>query len=239
MAQLVKQNPDGPNGNVTCGWFTDAPYEYTVKPGKRVTARPSSQIPGLSAESDDKTAEQRPKQFIKDFDSDYVKLAKQGGHKNLLTQAENDPNEVSTSTYMPPDWYIDLAASKPKEQKETPQRNAPDYMVHEEFDTEQKEDKYEMNRGPFDFDQETHINSDEKNVKLPSVNPRFDDNSITTSSRDPSMNHKEGKLGKKCVFPPMQGHDMAKAVNFGKLLSHGYGDDWFQHREDASTNIQK
>ncbi|XP_051569203.1 uncharacterized protein C7orf57 homolog [Myxocyprinus asiaticus] len=91
------------------------PNYRRTKPGVRSThiantngaVGPSSQIPGLSA-SADITPEERTKGRrvgIQSTDSDYVKLAKQGGQKGLLWH--DDPVETKPSSYKPPNWFSD------------------------------------------------------------------------------------------------------------------------------------
>ncbi|XP_051997321.1 uncharacterized protein C7orf57-like [Xyrauchen texanus] len=86
-----------------------------TKPGVRSTdiastngaVGPTSQIPGLSP-SADITPEERTKGRrvgVQSSDSDYIKLAKQGGQKGLLWH--DDPVETKSSSYKPPNWFSD------------------------------------------------------------------------------------------------------------------------------------
>ncbi|CAJ1079272.1 uncharacterized protein C7orf57-like [Xyrichtys novacula] len=64
-----------------------------------------SQIPGLSpfisTLPEERVRGRRAGVF--EGDSDYVKLAKQGGHKGLLWH--QDPNTATPNPYKPPDWF--------------------------------------------------------------------------------------------------------------------------------------
>uniref|UniRef100_A0A8C5MTP8 Uncharacterized protein n=1 Tax=Leptobrachium leishanense TaxID=445787 RepID=A0A8C5MTP8_9ANUR len=202
-------------------WFSGSPYEDVVKTGKRMISHPTSQIPGLSAEVQDEEQKLDPKKIIKEYDSDYVKLAKQGGHKDLLAQNEDDPTKTSPVTYNAPNWYSDVTAGHQKEKSRAPARKMPDYMVHEELE-DQNEYKYKTRSGHFDFDQQE--NGAEGKAKMSSVGTAFEDDDMTTFGESPKVE----KVGKKCFFPPVQ--DVGKGVNFGKLLSHGYGDDWLEQQ---------
>ncbi|XP_026069909.1 uncharacterized protein C7orf57-like [Carassius auratus] len=94
------------------------PNYRRTKPGVRTAniansngaAGPSSQIPGLSA-SADITPEEKTKGRrvgIQASDSDYVKLAKQGGQKGLLRH--DDPVEARPyCCYKPASWFSDTA----------------------------------------------------------------------------------------------------------------------------------
>ncbi|KAL1273173.1 hypothetical protein QQF64_029035 [Cirrhinus molitorella] len=84
---------------------------------------PSSQIPGLSA-SADTTPEERTKGRrvgIQATDSDYVKLAKQGGQKGLLSH--DDPVEAKpNSSYKPSNWF----SATPEDQESGSNATTPD-----------------------------------------------------------------------------------------------------------------
>ncbi|XP_075068761.1 uncharacterized protein C7orf57 homolog isoform X4 [Mixophyes fleayi] len=159
---------------------------------------------------------------------------------DLLKQMTPAPNKSSAVAYATPDWYSHDDLTPSELTVSAPLRNVPDYMIHEAFGTEQSEQKYEGKRGPFDFDQKTvwqreteddgNENHDKK-VKLPAINPKTtNDNPVIPSGEGPPLSKaKNDKLGKKCFFPPMPGNKN-EAVNFSKLLSNGYGDDWFRQQ---------
>nr|XP_046260039.1 uncharacterized protein C7orf57 homolog isoform X2 [Scatophagus argus] len=81
-----------------------------------------SQIPGLSpninALPEEKARGRRT--GVLESDSDYVKLAKQGGHKGLLWHEET--NTPVAKSYKPPDWFCIASGdnSKPSEEKKNP-----------------------------------------------------------------------------------------------------------------------
>ncbi|CAG5933951.1 unnamed protein product [Menidia menidia] len=80
-----------------------------IKPGAAnsgVTG-PTSQIPGLSQSADENTPAERisgRRVGIFASDSDYVKLAKQGGHKGLLSH-DADEDDKPKKSYNPPNWF--------------------------------------------------------------------------------------------------------------------------------------
>ncbi|XP_071320231.1 uncharacterized protein C7orf57 homolog isoform X2 [Trachinotus anak] len=80
-----------------------------IKPGvvtSGVTG-PTSQIPGLSQSADESSPVERisgRRVGIFESDSDYVKLAKQGGHKGLLSH-DADLDNKPMKTYNPPNWF--------------------------------------------------------------------------------------------------------------------------------------
>ncbi|XP_056607477.1 uncharacterized protein C7orf57 homolog [Triplophysa dalaica] len=94
--------------------MADEPNYRRTKPGVRSTqhttngaAGPSSQIPGLSSTANNTEPEARTKGRrvgVQASDSDYVKLAKQGGQRGLLWHddpVEADPN----NSYKPSNWF--------------------------------------------------------------------------------------------------------------------------------------
>ncbi|KAG7236158.1 hypothetical protein INR49_001268 [Caranx melampygus] len=80
-----------------------------IKPGAVTTGvtGPTSQIPGLSQTADESTPVERisgRRVGIFETDSDYVKLAKQGGHKGLLSH-DVDVDDKPKKSYNPPNWF--------------------------------------------------------------------------------------------------------------------------------------
>ncbi|XP_042369172.1 uncharacterized protein C7orf57 homolog [Plectropomus leopardus] len=68
---------------------------------------PTSQIPGLSQTADESTPVERisgRRVGIFESDSDYVKLAKGGGHKGLLSH-DSDSDDKPKKPYNPPNWF--------------------------------------------------------------------------------------------------------------------------------------
>uniref|UniRef100_A0A3P9NS05 Uncharacterized protein n=1 Tax=Poecilia reticulata TaxID=8081 RepID=A0A3P9NS05_POERE len=89
-----------------CNYFPRvAVYVAGVRTGYRTQDGHISQIPGLSP-----TISTPPEEKLRgrrvavlESDSDYVKLAKQGGHKGLLWH--EDINVFTPNPYKPPDWF--------------------------------------------------------------------------------------------------------------------------------------
>ncbi|KAM3842734.1 uncharacterized protein C7orf57-like [Diretmus argenteus] len=93
---------------------TAVPNHRRTKPGGIKTgvpsngvAGPTSQIPGLSQSADDNAPAERisgRRVGIFETDSEYVKLAKQGGQKGLLSH-DADVEAAPKKLYNPPDWF--------------------------------------------------------------------------------------------------------------------------------------
>ncbi|KAG8572305.1 hypothetical protein GDO81_012011 [Engystomops pustulosus] len=97
-------------------WFYHAPLKETEKTSK-VDIPPTSQIPGLSdlAEPHNELKTEGRKKWIRETDSDYVKLAKQGGRPDLLKHVDPSPKKTQAVTYAPPDWYSHETLTPPPE----------------------------------------------------------------------------------------------------------------------------
>uniref|UniRef100_H2YL15 Uncharacterized protein n=1 Tax=Ciona savignyi TaxID=51511 RepID=H2YL15_CIOSA len=73
----------------------------------------------------------RRKNYIKSTDSDYVKLSKQGGAKDLLSISENVRSDVAVD-YPKSDWFGHRSLNEENENQMSAGWKAPDYMVHSE-----------------------------------------------------------------------------------------------------------
>ncbi|KAF7247935.1 hypothetical protein EYD10_06172 [Varanus komodoensis] len=63
-------------------------------------------------------------------------------------------------------------------------------------------------------------------IKLPAITPRY-------PHRMPQpIAAKEFHGGNRLYFPPMPAHKKNEPVNFSKLISSGYGDEWLQQRDE-------
>uniref|UniRef100_A0A3B5MSR4 Uncharacterized protein n=1 Tax=Xiphophorus couchianus TaxID=32473 RepID=A0A3B5MSR4_9TELE len=84
-------------------------FSAGIKPGAAnsgVTG-PTSQIPGLCQTATESAEVERTsgrRVGIFETDSDYVKLAKQGGHKGLLSH-DVDDDDAPKKAYNPPNWF--------------------------------------------------------------------------------------------------------------------------------------
>ncbi|XP_078544310.1 uncharacterized protein C7orf57 homolog isoform X2 [Lissotriton helveticus] len=254
MRQVNKEAT--PNRYATCEWFYHAPLKQTEQGANaEMSVPPASQIPGLSdlAEPHNELDTQSRRKWIKDTDSDYVKLSKQGGRPDLLKQTTPAARKSSPVSYSIPDWYTHEAMTPPAKQTDAAVSYFPDYMVHEESKVEESDSKYESRRGPFDFDMKTswqrdaddnekENEGDKKHIKLPAINSSVKTEKTTVVQNNvlpPTTTSKREHPGKKVVFPPMRTSRNSDPVNFSKLLSNGYGDDWIQQRNDRDKKAQQ
>ncbi|XP_012729524.2 uncharacterized protein C7orf57 homolog isoform X1 [Fundulus heteroclitus] len=178
----------------------DQPGKSGVRTGYKTQDGHISQIPGLSPTisppHEEKLRGRRA--AVLDGDSDYVKLAKQGGHKELLWHEER--NVFKTNAYKPADWFCTQSGDPtiPSSQK----NNSGAYLPLD---------------APFGTDNMSTWERDRGNGNGKDKNPDANYNQmeeVQTSSQY------EGGKYKRTVF------DKKPApVDMTKLLSFGYADD--------------
>ncbi|XP_062374327.1 uncharacterized protein C7orf57 homolog isoform X2 [Sardina pilchardus] len=93
-----------------------------AKPGKKTfqgnpangVVGPTSQIPGLCQTADTAPEERTTGRRVGIFesDSDYVKLAKGGGHKGLLSHDDVEEGQGGNPSYRPPEWFSANSGSR-------------------------------------------------------------------------------------------------------------------------------
>lgn len=125
-----------PNPHIsTQDWFYHIPAAKSKNPPS-VVAPIQSQIPGLSNIPEDSITDDNDRCFrrkwIRDTDSKYVKLAKAGGRKNLLSFM---PAKLSSEPVLYPrvDWFDHGQNESQEEDKNDKQKSAKDYVVLPEW----------------------------------------------------------------------------------------------------------
>ena len=98
---------------------------YNVQGSRRAVAAPqASQIPGLGDRSGDVSTTDTRRPSVRDTDSAYVRLAKQGGQRNLLSMEpdtpENNTSNVDVTRHnravqQKPDWFYDNNTTVPQQ----------------------------------------------------------------------------------------------------------------------------
>ncbi|KFZ51485.1 Uncharacterized protein C7orf57, partial [Podiceps cristatus] len=172
------------------------------------------------------------RKWIKEINSAYIRLA---NHYAPVTM------KSSPAAYAAPDWYSHCSGPPATDEPRSYVSSLPDYMIHREFKADDHHgNSYERRRGPFDFDMKSVWQRDaedklnaEKKVKLPAINPKY-------PSRMPNISTNKDFSGKnKLSFPPLPAQKKNEAVNFSKLISNGYGTDWFQQCTGWEKKIQE
>ncbi|XP_033050112.1 uncharacterized protein C7orf57 homolog isoform X2 [Trachypithecus francoisi] len=206
-----------------CDWYYHVPVKRSEK---AVDAPPASQIPGLSnlGDSHSRDLPGTRRYWIKETDSEYVKLAKQGGRPDLLKHFAPGTRKGSPVAYSLPDWYIHHSKPPTANQQEVRAASMPDYMVHEEFNPDQANGSYASRRGPFDFDMKTvwqreaeELEKEKKKLRLPAIDSKY------LSKADTQLGPKD-PTGSRLSFPPL----------------NGYKDEWLQQqRADSGKRTPK
>ncbi|KFV95091.1 Uncharacterized protein C7orf57, partial [Eurypyga helias] len=205
---------------------------------------PASQIPGLNDLA--KASHEMPsgcrRKWIKETDSAYVRLAKQGGQPDLLKHYSPVKMKSSPAAYALPDWYTHSSNPPAVSEPRSYVSSLPGYMIHRGFKAgDHHGNSCEPRRGPFDFDVKTvwqrdaedKENTEKKKVKLPAINPKYPNRMPNVST------NKEFSGENKLFFPPMPAQRKREAVNFSKLISNGYGTEWFQQCTGREKKIQE
>ncbi|KAJ0062357.1 hypothetical protein NL108_010955 [Boleophthalmus pectinirostris] len=194
---------------------TAVPNHRRVKPGAikpgagsiGVTG-PSSQIPGLSQISSNTSPTERiscRRVGIFESDSDYVKLAKQGGHKGLLSHdiVEDAPRKA----YSPPNFFGN------DESKSGSNGSSPDG---------QPKGRQPLT-APFGTDSEVHW---EKESDRFSGTKKASPDGAVQQMEALSITHKYKRTSYEKKAPP---------VSMSKLLSHGYVEEKKSADDDTSS----
>ncbi|XP_051753880.1 uncharacterized protein C7orf57 homolog isoform X2 [Ctenopharyngodon idella] len=193
------------------------PNYRRTKPGVRSTpqsasngaAGPTSQIPGLS-QTADITPEERTKGRrvgIQASDSDYVKLAKQGGQKGLLWH--DDPVEAKPNTYKPSNWFS--GSPDDDDEEERSKATTPDGISKSE-----SKGALQQLEPPFGTDNCSAWDRDsDKDKNASHATSEMQKLSLSQKDIDEANKFKKTSHDKKKAAP----------VSMSKLLSFGYAQD--------------
>ncbi|XP_049609293.1 uncharacterized protein C7orf57 homolog [Syngnathus scovelli] len=174
-----------------------------IKPGAASTGvtGPTSQIPGLSQTADESTAVERVtgrRVGILESDSDYVKLAKQGGHKGLLSH-DNDEDDKPKAAYSPNNWFSgDDSNSSSKATSPNGQAKGGKQPLLAPFGTDNSSS----------WERDPHIVTHDKDKMSP--------DGTAAQLEGLSVSNKYKRTSHDKQMPP---------VSMTKLLSHGYVED--------------
>ncbi|XP_061745000.1 uncharacterized protein C7orf57 homolog [Nerophis ophidion] len=174
-----------------------------IKPASAVSGAggPTSQIPGLSQSADQSAPAERVsgrRVGIFESDSDYTKLAKQGGHKGLLSHDADDDDQPKTA-YSPNDWFAgDHANSGSKATSPNSQVKGGRQPLLAPFGTDNSSS----------WERETNSFTHDKDKLSPDL--------TAAEMEQLSLNNKYKRMCHDKRTPP---------VSMSKLLSHGYVED--------------
>ncbi|XP_071103873.1 uncharacterized protein C7orf57 homolog [Haliotis cracherodii] len=240
-----------------CGWFYHAPERRKVN-AEPVEVPLTSQIPGLSdlpPEFDDKPREM----YFKDTDTKYIRLAKQGGRKDLLEINSCAPKSSKPRGYPRVDWFYleDNAVEDAAKKEETNwEFLLPEYMVHDsqkaagvDFEPESISSLKER-RAPYAFDLATAYQREgqalkDKTVKLPEEIPA----GYGIRNSKPPHAKKQAAQGRRAVGNAQGDKPKPKSAQsseakverpaMDKLLSYAYDKEWHGKMKDLHEKQDK
>ncbi|TWW63808.1 uncharacterized protein C7orf57 homolog [Takifugu flavidus] len=186
-----------------------------IKPGvvpAGVTG-PTSQIPGLSQSADDKSPVERTtgrRVGIFETDSDYVKLAKSGGHKGLLSH--DDVDEKPTKQYAPNSTFFGDDDSRSGSKATSPDNHVKAHMkpLTAPFGTDDSA-SWEKDRDKF--------SPDKQKASPDGISDEMEGLTVTNK-------YKRVCFDKKAV-----------PVSMTKLLSHGYVEEKKTPNDDDTSSV--
>uniref|UniRef100_UPI0037E8B271 uncharacterized protein C7orf57 homolog n=1 Tax=Semicossyphus pulcher TaxID=241346 RepID=UPI0037E8B271 len=183
-----------------------------IKPGIVNTGvtGPTSQIPGLSQSADESTPAERVsgrRVGIFESDSDYVKLAKGGGHKGLLSH-DADADDKPPKPYNPPNWFGG------DESKSGSKATSPDSQMKAGM---------QPLAAPFGTDNGSTWETDRISPGKEKMSP----DGIACEIEGLTMTNKYKRTSYDKKAPP---------VSMSKLLSHGYVEDKKKSPNDDDTS---
>jgi len=206
-------------------WYYDAPAASAG--GQQTSApEPTSQAPGLSSDTPAKEDTKILRGSVRESDTSYVKLAKQGGVKNLLGYEHADTQEpaVSQKPRHTSEWFGHQQVSQQSGKKDW---KAPDYMVYS--DQQQQQPQHNGNNGVKKTDQNFNWAREQRQNNQRKYSHR--EAPFYTSSSDANKDQdNSGNSRKKSMAKPNN------EVNFKKLMGGGYGDDWHTHNTTTSDS---
>ncbi|XP_078621682.1 uncharacterized protein C7orf57-like [Branchiostoma floridae x Branchiostoma japonicum] len=228
-------------------WFYHAPLK-SKKDSAQVAVPPASQIPGLSQLPPDMPYDDDPaakRKWIRDTDTKYIKLAKQGGRQDLLRYRSPPDRTKGPVPYPRVDWF-DHDVPQEEEEEPLPRTFAlPEYMVHEEFIPSPQRQIEGKKRAPFSTDSKTVWQRDDtdptdKRVRLPEIKrpQRRHKQKMPPPPAEVKQERRKqpaalkDHFAPKSRFPPVPHPGKEDPVSFGKLLSMGYQRDWISKRND-------
>ncbi|KAK7112977.1 uncharacterized protein C7orf57 homolog [Littorina saxatilis] len=227
------------------GWFYHAPAKRT-EGTEPVGVPPASQIPGLG---DVEVLEpDTPKEMVfRDTDTKYIRMAKMGGRKDLLSIRQNSDKKKEPVGYPRSEWfYLEDNALEDQAQKEREQEPwqflLPEYMVHQgrgETSVDGTTVGGPRRRVPYATEEQSQFTRDgqsmtDKTVKIPETRPPgFGIRSGKPAPRGPKMDKTKPLSSQVQGERPRLRHQPMPSepedeTNMTKLLAGTYEKEWHE-----------
>ncbi|XP_064183457.1 uncharacterized protein C7orf57 homolog isoform X2 [Anguilla rostrata] len=192
---------------------------------------PTSQIPGLSNSADIAPLEKSRGRRVGVFetDSEYVKLAKQGGQRGLLWHEETNLETKPNAQYRPPDWF----SASDKEQKCPSKGSTPELLTPEEDKESPTKGAILRASAPFGSDNKStwereadNFTSDKDKIVMADHAAEQMKKMSLASGNDEANKYKRTSHDKK-----------AAPVSMSKLLSFGYVEEKSPKDDDDESSV--
>jgi len=246
-------------GSTTQVWYCHPPNKRTEK--KAVDPPPASQIPGLGhmpdevamASDDDRTFKRK---WIRETDSKYVQMAKQGGRRGLLSFREPKPSAAEAVPYPRVDWFDHEHPDEQEEehvhQTEELQRHEPQkpgYRVLPNWYVHDQEGDEQTMQG--EWREQQHTVKQKRNILSWESKKEKEQNGKGSQQKLPPLKHtKEKRQGKPAHAKQPSLNTSKHAVKLpkipnepdeiNKLMSMGYQHDWFnEQRAERHHQLQE
>ncbi|EDV26340.1 Uncharacterized protein C7orf57-like protein [Trichoplax sp. H2] len=224
-------------------WFYHAPNKKLDSEEKNAQMPVLSQVPGLSdvaGEDSDPFAKSK-KGWIRDTDSRYIQMAKQGGRKDLLMF--NVPHTISKDPIAYPrvDWFDH---QQPDIEIRQPRRHEPDRDIYGEYLTLNKKTApagvitNQGSKGKDLFDKPPPFSLDDdlsywQRKKTEKSEKQEKPKQIDRFKLPPLKSNKESLVNGDAAnnVQKTKGKKNGENVNFNYLMSMGYQKDWFDEKE--------
>jgi len=209
-------------------WFYHSSYKN--KNEDKVNVPPASQIPGLSALVPEENITK--KKEMNDYGSKYIRLAKEGGRKNLLTFNEESNKSLEAKSYPRVEWFDHDEPEKPADlQNSDTKWKAPSYMRHTDDVTQ---DNYD-------------VTSEYNDVTMTQASRQARDEAGENKRRGQKKippfhtNHKGAVTNKSVSRSSLKRVEFADSLydnDFTKLLSNGYHADRGKFQKMKNIQLQ-
>jgi len=208
-------------------WFYHTSYQN--KNEDKLSVPAASQIPGLSALGPDENTNK--KKEMNDYGSKYIRLAKEGGRKNLLTFTENNNKSSEAKSYPRVEWFDHDEHEKSKESVQDKWK-APSYMRHSDdvtvnnCDVTSTYDDVTMTEATKQARDEAGVNKKRGQNKIPPFHTNIKGSDANKITR------------RKSSLKRVEFADNVVDNNFTKLLSNGYHTERGQFKKLKNIQLQ-
>ncbi|XP_030638602.1 uncharacterized protein C7orf57 homolog [Chanos chanos] len=196
---------------------------------------PSSQIPGLSVTAETGPVERTKGRRVGIFetDSDYVKLAKQGGQKGLLWHEETNVETKPGKSYKAPDWFSSAAEG---EQHSRSKAASPDATISHGLDKSPTKQGVQPLAAPFGTDDSSSWEKEADGVAAGKQKKPKGGDQVVQAMEKLALSPEEIEKANK--YKRMSHEKISSGpVSMSKLLSFGYIEEDKKSPDDDASSM--